>query len=311
MGKFKIGLVLGGGGARGLAHIGVLKVFEAHNIKIDVITGTSMGALIGALYAQNPDAKWVDQQVRTFIFSDKFKHAGKNYFRHQTNFEPEDLLQQLTKEIKKRVIINLAAHRKSLMKGERLTLAVNELIKPGKIEDTKLPFACAAADLKYGEAVIFDKGDIRFALTASAAIPGFIPPLESNGRILVDGSVNNNFPVDAARDLGADFIIASDVSLDMDSEINLNNVIDIIIRSNTVSTFHINRLLLEKVNCIISPDIGQIHWSEFDKYDMLVEKGKEAAEKEIVKLKKKLKSKYSIWGRIKTNIGSSLNSWLH
>jgi len=113
MKKLKVGLVLGGGGARGLAHVGVLKVFQENDIKIDVITGTSMGALIGGLYAQNPDADWVENRVRTFIKSEKFNRAGKNYFRHQRNFEPEDLLQQLTREIKKRVIIHLAAHRKS------------------------------------------------------------------------------------------------------------------------------------------------------------------------------------------------------
>ncbi len=302
MKKLKVGLVLGGGGARGLAHVGVLKVFQENDIKIDVITGTSIGALVGGLYAQNPDAEWVENRVQTFIKSNKFVQAGKNYFRHQRNFEPEDLLQQLAREIKKRVIINLAAHRKSLMKGERLQLAISELIQEGKIEDTKIPFACSAADLKYGETVVFDKGDIRFALSASAAIPGFIPPIENNGRLLVDGSVCDNFPVEAAYNLGADIIIASNVSLDMDPAIQLDNVIDIIIRSNSVSTHHINKLLLEKVDCIIAPDTGTVHWSEFDKYDMLLDKGIEAAQKEVEQLKTLLKKKNSYLGRFKMSL---------
>ncbi len=302
MKKLKVGLVLGGGGARGLAHVGVLKVFQENDIKIDVITGTSIGALVGGLYAQNPDAEWVENRVQTFIKSNKFVQAGKNYFRHQRNFEPEDLLQQLAREIKKRVIINLAAHRKSLMKGERLQLAISELIQEGKIEDTKIPFACSAADLKYGETVVFDKGDIRFALSASAAIPGFIPPVENNGRLLVDGSVCDNFPVEAAYNLGAEIIIASNVSLDMDPAIQLDNVIDIIIRSNSVSTHHINKLLLEKVDCIIAPDTGTVHWSEFDKYDMLLDKGIEAAQKEVEQLKTLLKKKNSYLGRFKMSL---------
>ncbi len=302
MKKLKVGLVLGGGGARGLAHVGVLKVFQENDIKIDVITGTSIGALVGGLYAQNPDAEWVENRVQTFIKSNKFVQAGKNYFRHQRNFEPEDLLQQLTREIKKRVIINLAAHRKSLMKGERLQLAISELIQEGKIENTKIPFACSAADLKYGETVVFDKGDIRFALSASAAIPGFIPPVENNGRLLVDGSVCDNFPVEAAYNLGADLIIASNVSLDMDPAIQLDNVIDIIIRSNSVSTHHINKLLLENVDCIIAPDTGTVHWSEFDKYDMLLDKGIEAAQKEVEQLKTLLKKKNSYFGRFKMSL---------
>ena len=217
MAKTKIGVVLGGGGARGLAHVGLLKVLEANNIKIDFITGTSMGALVGAMYAQNPDASRIESRVREFISSDKFKRAGRNYFRHQSDYEPQDLIQHLGREFKKRIIINLAAHRISLMKGERLTLAVNDLIENGNIEDTKIPFACSSTDLNHGEAFIFKSGDIRNAITASAAIPGFIPPLKLDGRLLVDGSICDNFPVDTIREMGANFVIASNVSLDMDT----------------------------------------------------------------------------------------------
>jgi len=149
MASLKIGLVLGGGGARGLAHIGVLKVLEKNNIPVHVITGTSMGALIGALYAQHPDAEWVEKRVHQFLDSDVFRRSGGNVFRqHRADYEPEDVLRQLSHRIKKRIVINLAAHRISLMKGERLQLAIDELIDDGKIEDTKIPFACASTDLQ-------------------------------------------------------------------------------------------------------------------------------------------------------------------
>jgi len=205
----------------------------------------------------------------------------------------------------------MAAHRKSLMKGARLTLAVNELIQAGKIEDTKIPFACAATDLKYGESIVFKEGDIRFALTASAAIPGFIPPLEKNGRVLVDGSVCNNFPIQAAQNLGANFVIASNVSLLLDDEIDLNNVIDIVIRSNTVSMHQINQLLLKDVDYIISPETGYVHWSEFEKYDELVEMGVKAAENKIDELKELIKMKNSLWGRTKFTLKHKLEKWLN
>lgn len=310
MGKVKLGLVLGGGGARGLAHLGLLKVLEAGNIKIDFITGTSMGALVGAMYAQNPDARWVENRVREFINSEEFKKAGRNYFRHQTNYEPEDLIQHLGREIKKRIIINLAAHRKSLMKGERLTLAVNELIKNGNIEDTIIPFACSATDLRFGEAIIFKSGNIRNAITASAAIPGFIPPVELNGRILADGSICNNFPVGAVREMGANFILASNVSLNFDSTTDLSNVIDIIIRSNSVSTYFINSLLLEKVDYVISPDTGNFHWSEFEEFEMLFQKGEAAANKEIYNLQKLIKKKNSGFYRFRVSLLSLLEKVL-
>lgn len=309
MEKFKVGLVLGGGGARGFAHIGILKVLEAFNIKIDVITGTSMGGLVGAMYAQNPDAKQVEKRIRDFLNSEAFKRAGKNYFKQQQNLEPTDLLQQLTHEIKKRVVINLAAHRQSLMKGERLKLAVTELIAEGNIEDTQIPFACSATDLHYGQKVVFDKGDIRFALTASAAIPGFIPPMNDNGRLLVDGSVCDNFPVETARKMGANFIIVSNVSMQIDPAIQLRNVIDIVIRANAVSTFHIDKLLLKTADCVLRPETGNIHWSEFEKYDELVGKGVAAAEKEIERLQKMLKKRSTIIGRLKYELYKSLDDW--
>ena len=293
----KIGLVLGGGGARGLAHIGLLKTFEENNIKIDFITGSSMGALIGAMYAQDPNAKQVEERVKTFLTSDKFKKAGKNYFKHQQNYEPGDLIQHLGRQIKQRVIINLAAHRKSLMKGARLKLAVSELLANDNIENTAIPFACSATDLRYGKPQIFKQGNIRSAVMASAAIPGFIPPIEYEDKVLVDGSVCNNFPVDAVKELGAEFIIASDVSLLMDSNTPLTNVIDIIIRANTVSTNRVNELLLEKVDFIIAPEMGNVHWSQFEKYDYVIKKGYEASGDQVQKLLNLIAAKKSFLKR--------------
>lgn len=293
----KIGLVLGGGGARGLAHIGLLKVFEENDIKVDFISGSSMGALIGGMYAQNPDVGQVEQQVKEFLTSEKFKKAGKNYFKHQQTYEPEDLIQNLGRQIKQRIIINLAAHRKSLMKGERLKLAVSELLDDDDIENTKIPFACSATDLKHGEPFIFKNGKIRQAVMASAAIPGFIPPQEIDDRVFVDGSVCNNFPVDAVKALGADFIIACDVSLVVDSDVSLGNVIDIIIRANSISTKQINKLLLEKVNFSITPEIGNVHWSQFEKHEFVIEKGYEATSYQVQKLLDLIIQQKSYWHR--------------
>ncbi len=310
MASLKIGLVLGGGGARGLAHIGVLKVLEKNNIPIHVITGTSMGALIGALYAQHPDAEWVENRVQQFLNSDVFRRSGGNVFKqHRADYEPEDVLRQLSHRIKKRIVINLAAHRISLMKGERLQLAIDELIDDGKIEDTKIPFACASTDLRYGETVVFTNGSLRYALRASAAIPGFIPPVAQNGRLLIDGSVCNNFPVEAARMLGANFIIASDVMLDVDPKIELKNVIDIVIRSNMVSTNAVNSLLLEKVEHVIRPQTGKTHWSDFEDFDSLFRKGYDAAHEEIEKIKLHISRRNSLTGRVKYWLYNWIKNW--
>jgi NTE family protein len=272
MKKTKIALILGGGGARGLAHIGVLKALEENGIAIDMVIGTSMGAMVGAVYAQNPDAKELEKKFVSFLKSERFQSIGINRFDKEQS-EPDNLLEQITKKIKRRVIINLAAHRQSLFKGERLMVAINQLINEGLIQDAKLPFACSALDLSKLEEVIFDRGDIRTAVSASSSIPGFLPPVEIDDELYVDGSICTNFPWVYTRNHGADIIIAVDVTLKNTQIVNPDNVIDIIMRTSMAANYKINRLALDNVDFVIRPALGQIFWNEFDRYDSLIELG--------------------------------------
>ncbi len=297
MKKLKIGLVLGGGGARGLAHIGVLQVLQAYGINVDLVAGTSMGAIVGAVYAQHPDADFVERKFRDFLKSDKYSLLGGVRFRKANAYEPEHLLQQLSREIKRRVVINMAAQRKSLLKAERLATFLEYLIEQQNIEHFTLPFACTAVDLNKGEEVIFEEGDIYQALAASAAIPGFLPPVESNGRLLVDGSVTNNFPIDMIRGMGADIVLAVNVSTTFDAEEPVNNVIDIILRSNAAATKKINTITLRGADFVITPPIGKVHWAEFEEIDFLIEKGKAEAQRSVDAIKKLIKKNSSLTGR--------------
>jgi NTE family protein len=282
----KIGLVLGGGGARGLAHVGVIEILEKENIPIDFITGSSMGALIGGVYAQNPDASLLREKVENFIKGPKFKALGVDNFRQKKIKDPDDVLSQLAQEVKRRIVINLAAHRKSLLKFERLKLAVEDLLEDTEIEDCIIPFACVAADLISGEEVVFKSGSIRKAVEGSSAIPGFIQPVEYNGRQLIDGSIINNFPIQPAIELGADLTIAINVSLQFEENSNINNVIDIVMRSAQITTKKLNELLKNQSDFIILPEIGDIHWSEFNRIDEIIEKGRLATKVKIPDLKR-------------------------
>ena len=283
MKKAKIALILGGGGARGLAHIGVLKALEENGIPIDMVIGTSMGAMVGAVYAQNPDSKELEKKFVSFLKSERFQSIGINRFDKEHS-EPDNLLEQITKKIKRRVIINLAAHRQSLFKGERLMVAINQLINEGLIQDAKLPFACSALDLSKLEEVIFDQGDMRTAVSASSSIPGFLPPVEIDDELFVDGSICTNFPWDYTRDHGADIIIAVDVTLKNTQIVNPDNVIDIIMRTSMAANYKINRLALDNVDFVIRPPLGQIFWNEFDRYDSLIELGYTETKKCINKI---------------------------
>lgn len=295
---FKIGLVLGGGGARGLAHVGVIEELEHADIPIHIIGGSSIGALIGGIYAQHPDASILHDKVYRFIKGPKFKNLGVNNFRQKENKDPDDILSQMAQRVKRRIVINLAARRIALLKFERLQLAVEELIDNNNIEDCQLPFACTAADLISGEEVVFRKGNIRTAIGSSSAIPGFLPPVKYNGKLLIDGSVVNNFPINSVKEMGANITIAVNVSLQFEENNSIDNVVDIVMRAGQITGKKLNDLLKKQADVIISPDTGNIHWSEFNRIDELIEKGKNAAREKIPDIKKIIKKKTNLFYRL-------------
>jgi NTE family protein len=301
----KIALILGGGGARGLAHIGVLRALEEHKIPIDMIIGTSMGAMIGAAYAQNPDASAVGGRFSTFLQSEEFESIGITRFEKEQS-EPDDLLNKLAERIKRRVVINLAANRKSLFRGERLMIAIRRLVDSGLIEECRIPFACSALNISNMEEIIFDQGDIRRAVTASSSIPGFLPPIEMDGQLYIDGSVCTNFPWQYAKDNGADIIIAVDVTLENIRTQNPDNVIDIIIRTNMAANLKINRIALDNVDYVIRPPLGRIYWNEFDRFESLMELGYRETKKHIDNLEKIIKFHNKISTRLKKKIISRM-----
>ena len=301
MKKAKIALILGGGGARGLAHIGVLKALEENGIPIDMVVGTSMGAMVGAVYAQNPDSRKLEEKFVSFLDSERFQAIGINRFDKEQS-EPDNLLEQMAKKFKRRVIINLAAHRQSLFKGERLMVAINQLIDNILIEETKLPFACSALDLSKLEEVIFDKGNIRTAVSASSSIPGFLPPVEIGDTQYVDGSICTNFPWDYARAHGADIVIAVDVTLRNIHTVHPDNVIDIIMRTSIAANYKINRLALDNVDFVIRPPLGQIYWNEFDRYNSLIELGYKAGKNCITDINEIIHQHNKLTNRIKKRL---------
>jgi len=183
LGKKKIGLALGGGAAKGFAHIGVLKVLEENGIRPDMISGTSVGSIIGALYALNPNAKELEALCE------------------RTNWKK---------------LIDLALPSKGLIKGNKIESLLRKELNNLSFSDLKKPLFVTAVDLETGQEIIFNKGDLSSALRASIAIPGIFEPVENNGRILIDGSWVDPVPVEVLRKAGADIIIA--VNLNAASE---------------------------------------------------------------------------------------------
>jgi len=294
--KLKIGLALGGGGARGLAHIGVLKVLEANKIPIDVIAGTSIGAMAGAVYSLHLDAGILEERVQAFLQAPVFRESGLSLFKKKK--AAENFFGQVAKSVKERIVINLAHSRPSLVSGRRIFRAVEFLIDDKNFEHCQIPFACVATDLITGKEIIFRKGNLRQAVAASISIPGFLPPVRSNGRLLVDGAVVAPVPVHACKRLGADVIIAVDVSQPLTGEATLENVVDVIFRANSILSYHYKEMLLDYADVVIRPNVGEAHWSEFQNVQPLVAEGVRAAEQMLPKIRQLCERKHSLWQRL-------------
>ena len=291
--KLKVGLALGGGGARGVAHIGVLKVLKRENIPIDLIVGTSMGAIIGAAYALKKDISTLEK------IAEKYSKIGE--FNINLSFsekEKEDkpyFIKKMSDFLKKGYILNLELRRKYLNDGEDLKKIINDLVGDKVFADTKIPFAAVAADLIKGEKVILNQGKLFNALLASASIPGIFPPIILEGKILVDGGIVDVVPIEAARSLGANFIIAVNVSPTLKKRFEFSNAVEILFRSDSITSNELIKLQLSFADLVITPKVERFHWSNFSKPEKCIREGEIAAQNVLSELKKKLKRVTPSW----------------
>jgi len=287
-----VALVLGGGGARGMAHIGVLKVLEEAKIPIDLIVGTSAGSLVGAMYATSRNILRLIHRFEEFLQSKTYTHTGMPRFLQKK--DAENFFGQVATYLEERIIINLAYSRTGLFERRRLREAVDFLVDPVDIGSTQIPFAAVAVDLISAKEHVFTKGSLQTAVEASSSLPGFLPPLRQNSHTLVDGAVLHTVPVIPAKKLGANFIIAVNVSQSLDNEPELDNVIDILFRSNSITSYRYSRMQMKEADLIIRPDVGSVHWSNFSLFNELIEKGEEVARKALPVIRQKMKKKFKI-----------------
>lgn len=301
---YQVGLALGGGGARGISHIGVLKVFEKYGIPVHCIAGTSIGSIVGAVYAFRPDAEALEKKFFTLIASDEFQKSGLERF--QVKEPAENFFGQVAHYVRERIVINLATSRSSVLKGDRLAKLVDYLLDDVLIEDAPLQLSIVASDLARGNDFIQTSGSVREAAMASSSIPGFLPPFETNGHILTDGAVTCPVPVEAARARGADVIFAVDVGQDVEQNKDKMglSILDIMYRTNQMTVSRLRDLILAKADYIIRPEVGHLHWADFSNIEALIDAGMKAAEPVVRDALKNGKLKKNIWERLWQGVGS-------
>ncbi|MBU1652371.1 patatin-like phospholipase family protein, partial [bacterium] len=240
--KLKIGLALGGGGARGFAHIGVLKILNDAGINPEIVVGTSMGAVTGALYCQHQTAAAAEEKLRRVILNSRPDADKLNVYPE--NEKGDHFFDHITQVIKQRIVINVSVSKKSLLPAEQLEQSVDDLIEETLIEKLPVTYAAMASDLKTGKGIVLKRGSLRKAIIASSAIPGFFPPVPWNDYLLIDGEATDLIPVNACRALGADYVIAIDVQRNIETKREPKHSIDMFVRASRITSYHLAKASL-------------------------------------------------------------------
>ncbi len=285
----RIGLVLGGGGAKGFAHVGVLQVLEENRIPVDVVAGTSMGAVVGSLYASGQDATKITEAVHTIdwknLFADNIPRRRLSFRRRS---DQRDVLIDYRISFDDKGLVL----PKGVLRGQDLFLVLAEQLAPargvGNFDQLALPFRAVATDIVTGERVVMGDGDIATAVFASMAVPAGLPPVERDGRLLVDGMLVDNVPVDVARGMGAERLIVVDVSATLRTRQEITSFVSVIDQmQRMLGRDAIDRALqsLTSGDVLIQPDISTIGATSFEMSDQGIALGRAAATAALPRLK--------------------------
>jgi NTE family protein len=250
----RIALVLGGGAARGFAHIGVIKALEAQGIVPSMVVGTSAGSVVGALYA-----------------------SGMGGFE----------LQKLALQMEEDMVTDWTLPNRGVFKGEALQNFINQKVQNLPIQKLPKPLGVVATDLQSGEMVVFRRGDTGMAVRASSAVPGVFQPVEISGRDYVDGGLTSPVPAQVARNMGADFVIAVDISNVVQRD-KLTGTLDVLLQTFAIMGHAISRHELEDADVVIRPKTAEVNSTDFEGRHLAILEGEKAAAAIMPELKAKL-----------------------
>ena len=250
----KIALALGGGAARGFAHIGVIKALEAQGIVPDIVVGTSAGSVVGALYASG-----------------------------MSGFE----LQNLALQMEEDMLADWTLPSRGVLKGEALQDFINQKVKNLNIQKLPKPLGVVATDLQSGERVLFRTGNTGMAVRASSAVPGVFQPVEISGRDYVDGGLTSPVPAQSARGMGADFVIAVDIS-NVSRRDKLTGTLDVLLQTFAIMGHAISRHELEDADVVIRPKTAAVSSTDFEGRHLAILEGEKAAAAVMPELKARL-----------------------
>lgn len=286
----KIGLALGGGAARGIAHLGVLKIFEKNGFKPDIVVGTSMGAVIGAVFASQ-NYKNIDlliKQLSEILKSDEFEELGFNLIGDANKRKKKQgIIARFKYLIKRFILYEKMFNSRYIISSAKVRKVFSLFIPDINIEDLPVRFAVVALDLKSQQEIIISRGPLIKAVMASSAIPGIFEPVRFGRYLLVDGGWIDKVPAPAVRHLGAKKVIAVDVSIIKKRTVpKFRNGIELIIFSDEITNSALKNLKLLAADVVISPKFAKDDWYDFYKFKRFVKLGETATIEKLKDLKK-------------------------
>ena len=280
----KVGLVLSGGGAKGLAHIGVLKVIDSLGLRVDYVAGTSMGAIVGSLYASGYSGKQIDSLFKRVnfdeILSDYLPRGAKTFYEKENSEKYAVTLPLENFKLKLPSAISSGQNAYNLI--SKITLHVGAI---KDFKDLPIPFFCIATNIETGEQVVLDKGNLAQAVMASGALPSLFQPVIIKDKVLIDGGVVNNYPIDELKEKNVDIIIGVDVQDDLRDRDGLTAATDILLQINNFRTVNDMKVKSKKTDVYIKPDIKDFTVVSFDQGDEIINKGIFAAHQAEERLK--------------------------
>lgn len=274
---------LGGGGARGIAHLGAIEELLSAGIVPERIVGVSIGGLVGALYAFQPSIAQIQRHALEFLKSPGFVQHQKRLFGAKREGGPADgtsvtrFYDRFTGYFRANQMLYRAVRRRSLLSGALLEEVVNHLLPDADIADAQVPLSIVAVDLHTGRPVVFDKGPLRLAVRASASVAGIFPPVEYEKQLLCDIGSFYALPVGIARDYASEMVVAVDVESRIKPLPPTATALDVLVRMNEIGGAMFHQHMSAAADLVIAPDVGHIQWFDFTSTDSVVEAGRAAA----------------------------------
>ena len=295
-----LGLALGGGGARGAAHIGILHVLHENKIIPELLAGTSAGAVIGAMYSARPDPQWIENRFGEFLMNENTKFRATAVLMNDRN--AETLLEKATKKIQDHFAVILGVNRSYIIKRDVIDEMLEYLLPVKTFEELQIPLKVVATDIQSASEHVYDKGNLLEAVSRSCSIPGFVKPTRDGDAMLVDGGVTNPLPISVLKP-ACDFVLAINIDRGSLPRMKSPNMVEIMKRADLITGSRLATEILREADFLIAPDVLGLHWSDYDHFEPLVANGRKAAEENLVELKNEIRRKSNVFYKVKQWLG--------